>query len=69
MLTILSLCDGTGAWSNPYRDAGYDVIRVALQGSKMHRLPPSPARAVLRSVTPAGVAGRFLRQTNETGVE
>lgn len=23
--TILDLCGGTGAWSQPYRDAGYDV--------------------------------------------
>lgn len=25
MLTILDLCGGTGAWSQPYREAGYDV--------------------------------------------
>ena len=22
---ILDLCGGTGAWSKPYKDAGYDV--------------------------------------------
>jgi len=27
---ILDLCGGTGAWSNPYADAGYDVINVTL---------------------------------------
>ena len=25
---ILDLCAGTGAWSEPYRDAGYEVVRV-----------------------------------------
>jgi hypothetical protein len=25
---ILDLCGGTGAWSKPYRDAGYTVIVV-----------------------------------------
>jgi len=27
---ILDLCGGTGAWSKPYADAGYDVINVTL---------------------------------------
>lgn len=26
--TILSLCDASGAWSQPYVDAGYKVVRV-----------------------------------------
>ena len=30
MMTILSLCDYSGAWSQPYADAGYDVVRVVL---------------------------------------
>lgn len=29
--TILSLCDYSGAWSRPYRDAGYNVIQVDLK--------------------------------------
>lgn len=28
--TILDLCGGTGAWSKPYKDAGYDVRLVTL---------------------------------------
>lgn len=28
---ILDLCSGTGAWSKPYRDAGYDVHEVDLK--------------------------------------
>lgn len=33
----------------------------ATSGSKMHRLPPGPQRAALRSVTPAGFAAAFFR--------
>ncbi len=29
---ILDLCGGTGAWSKPYRDAGYDVHVITLPG-------------------------------------
>ncbi len=32
----------------------------ATEGSKMHRLPPSPERQTLRSVTPAGFARAFF---------
>jgi site-specific DNA-cytosine methylase len=28
MMTVLDLCGGTGAWSKPYRDAGYAVVIV-----------------------------------------
>ena len=27
---ILDLCGGTGAWSRPYKDAGYNVQNVTL---------------------------------------
>lgn len=27
---ILDLCGGTGAWSKPYKDAGYDVMNITL---------------------------------------
>ena len=30
MPTVLDLCAGIGAWSQPYADAGYNVIRVTL---------------------------------------
>lgn len=35
---ILSLCDSTGIWSQPYRDAGYEVIQVDLDHGKDVRL-------------------------------
>lgn len=31
MKTILSLCDYSGNWSKPYKDAGYNVIQVDLK--------------------------------------
>ena len=31
MKTILSLCDYSGEWPRPYREAGYDVIQVDLK--------------------------------------
>ena len=27
---ILDLCGGTGAWSKPYKDAGYEIVNVSL---------------------------------------
>lgn len=35
---ILSLCDYSGVWSQPYVDAGYDVIRIDLQRGQDVRL-------------------------------
>jgi hypothetical protein len=37
-MKILSLCDYTGNWSKPYRDAGYEVIQVDLQHGQDIRL-------------------------------
>lgn len=36
--TILSLCDYTGAWPAPYRDAGYNVIQVDIKHGQDVRL-------------------------------
>lgn len=38
MMTILSLCDYTGEWPRPYREAGYDVITVDIQHGQDVRL-------------------------------
>lgn len=40
MSTILSLCDYTGTWSAPYREAGYKVIQVDIQHGHDVRLLP-----------------------------
>jgi hypothetical protein len=50
MLTVLSLCDATGAWSQPYVDAGYDVRRVDLSHGadvRLFQALPYPVRGVL----------------------
>jgi hypothetical protein len=48
--TILSLCDGSGAWSQPYVDADYDVIRVDLSQG-----PAGDVRLVTRPVSVHGI--------------
>jgi hypothetical protein len=35
---ILSLCDYTGRWSQPYRDAGYEVVQIDLKHGEDVRL-------------------------------
>ena len=50
MMTVLSLCDATGAWSQPYVDAGYDVRRIDLGNGadvRMMQALPYPVRGVL----------------------
>jgi hypothetical protein len=39
---IISLCDYSGVWSQPYRDAGYEVIQVDKKLGHDARLWPSP---------------------------
>jgi len=39
---ILSLCDFSGTWSNPYREAGYEVIQVDLKTGGDAILWPTP---------------------------
>ncbi len=47
--TILSLCDGSGAWSQPYVDADYDVTRVDLGYGdvRLLQLPRRPIHGIL----------------------
>jgi hypothetical protein len=50
VLTILSLCDYTGAWSAPYEEAGYDVRRVDIKRGgdvRLFKALPHPVRGVL----------------------
>lgn len=43
---ILSLCDHTGNWSQPYDDADYEVVRVDLEHGQDVRLLTLPAKPV-----------------------
>jgi len=40
--TILDLCGGSGSWSQPYADAGYDVQIVTLPSSDVIDFVPPP---------------------------
>jgi hypothetical protein len=40
--TILSLCDYSGIWSKPYKDAGYYVIQIDIKHGDDVRLFPYP---------------------------
>ena len=47
-MVILDLCGGTGAWSNPYRDAGYDVRVIDLpEDVRLMEKPDVPVRGIL----------------------
>jgi len=46
--TVLDLCGGTGAWSAPYREAGYDVVIVDLPHDvRLLRRPTYEVRGIL----------------------
>lgn len=50
MIAVLSLCDFTGEWSRPYREAGYDVRQVDIkhgQDVRLFEALPYPVRGVL----------------------
>lgn len=42
--TILSLCDYSGTWSAPYKEAGYNVVQVDIQHGQDVRLLCYPGR-------------------------
>lgn len=44
---ILDLCGGTGSWSRPYRDAGYDVRLVTLPEDVRFYIPPVGVHGIL----------------------
>lgn len=45
---ILDLCGGTGSWSKPYRDAGYDVRIITLPDNDVLTfVPPSIVHGIL----------------------
>ena len=73
MLTILSLCDYSGTWSKPYRDAGYDVIQVDLKHGhdiRDFKVLPHPVRGILAAppCTEFSVSGnRFWKEKDEDG--
>lgn len=58
--TILSLCDHSGSWSQPYRDAGYDVMQLDLKLGHDVRLLSKP-EARIHGILAAPPCTHFAR--------
>ncbi len=65
---ILDLCGGTGAWSKPYSDAGYDVRLVTLPDDVRLYQPPSSVHGILAAPPCTHLAGSGARWWAEKGV-
>ena len=68
---ILDLCGGTGSWSRPYADAGYDVRVVTLPDQDVRTYqPPAGVQGVLAAppCTVFSIANN-MRQQSRTAVE
>lgn len=68
--TILDLCGGTGAWSAPYREAGYNVIVIDAKNGQDVRLLkpfPYPVRGILAAPPCTHLAGSGARWWEEKG--
>ncbi len=67
---ILDLCGGTGAWSKPYKDAGYDVRLVTLPDDVRDYTPPSNVYGIL-SAPPcthfSGSGARWWKEKDRDG--
>jgi hypothetical protein len=69
-MTILSLCDYTGEWSKPYREAGYDVVQVDIkhgQDVRLFEALPFPVRGVLAAPPCTHFASSGARWWEEKG--
>lgn len=68
---ILDLCGGTGSWSKPYSDAGYDVRLITLPDHNVHTYePPENVYGVLAAppCTHFSIAcSRLWEQKNKNG--
>src|SRR5678815_4396210 len=68
---VLSLCDGLGSWSQPYREAGYDVVAVdTLQGQDVRLLAFSDGWHGILAAPPcthfAGSGARWWKAKGES---
>lgn len=69
---ILDLCGGTGAWSRPYRDAGYDVRVITLpeQDVRLY-IPPKDVYGILAAppCTMFAISGVRWKRTDEQMID
>lgn len=69
---VLDLCGGTGSWSRPYRDAGYDVRLITLpDGDVRTYMPPENVYGILAAppCTEFSLAKGGLPRDFDTGME
>lgn len=69
---ILDLCGGTGSWSAPYREAGYDVRLVTMpdQDVRLFTVPDEPIWGILAAPPCthfAGSGAQYWREKDEDG--
>lgn len=68
---ILDLCGGTGAWSKPYADAGYDVRNITLPDYDVRAYGPPERVYGILAAPPCNcfsrVSARWWKQMDETG--
>lgn len=65
---ILDLCGGTGAWSKPYRDAGYDVRVITLPEHDVRLYkPPENVYGILAAPPCTHLAGSGARWWKDKG--
>jgi site-specific DNA-cytosine methylase len=65
---ILDLCSGSGNWSEPYRLAGYEVIRIDLPADvRLIQFDPQPVHGILAAppCTYFAGAGQWVRRTDD----
>ena len=73
-MRVLSLCDYSGVWSQPYRDGGYEVIQVDLANGQDVRLLEYPTRAIhgILAAPPcthlAGSGARWWKEKGEAAL-
>lgn len=66
---ILDLCGGTGSWSKPYKDAGYDVRLITLpdQDVRLMKKPNHTVYGILAAPPCCHLAGSGARWWKEKG--
>ena len=69
---ILDLCGGTGSWSKPYKDAGYDVRVIEIENSydvRLYEWADEPVRGILAAPPCDHLSGSGARWWKEKGKE
>lgn len=63
---ILDLCGGTGSWSRPWKEAGYDVRNITLpEYDVLTYIPPKEVYGILAAPPLYGIFGIKLRSCTE----